>query len=116
MVAARCRLDHGGGTVGGEAGEEHRGLELGARHRQLVLDGTQRVAAADPQRGGARRRGLDLGAHELERYRHPAHRPAAQGLVAVEGRLERVPGEHPAEQPHRGSGVPAVEHPGGLGQ
>ena len=78
MIAARQRLDHGGAARRMHAGEQHRGLNLRRRYRQVVDDGQEIVRAAHHER--QRRMVLirvGLQAHGGERGQHPPHRTPA---------------------------------------
>ena len=97
VVAGRQRLDHAGLARGEERGEEQAGLDLGARHRQLVGDAVER-RALDLERRQALLAGAQPRSHQAERHGDAVDRAPADRLVAVErpGPL-RLPGE-PARQ------------------
>ena len=111
VVAARRRLDHRGRAVGQHAGDQHARLDLGARHRQDVLDAGQ-LGAADRERREAPVAGLHPGAHAPQRLGHPVHRPAADRLVAVERpHPPGLPGEPAGQQPHQRAELPTSISP-----
>ena len=108
-VIARGRgLDHARAALGAQRGEQHRGLHLRARHRQLVVDGAQRCAARDLDRRQAVLRG-DGRAHQPQRHGDALHRPLHQRRIADERRVERLRGQQSHEQTHRRAGVAHVQ-------
>ncbi len=111
MVASGFRLDHLGAGAGLQARQQHRRLHLGRGLGQPIGE-IGEVAALQGQRQpalGATRPGR---AHLAERPQHPAHRPAAQGFIAREGRREVEAGHRAHDQAHAGAGVAAVDHVG----
>ncbi len=91
VIAAGFLLDHGGDSRRGQTCQQHRRLDLCRRHRRTV-DDRQRIARAlqrhrQPSAVRARR---DTGAHQFQRIENPAHRPPAQGRIAVESRRNRT--------------------------
>ena len=62
VVARAHRLGDGGLAFGEEAGEQHAGLHLRARHRQVVIDGPQ-LGAVDFERRKLVFARLDVRAH-----------------------------------------------------
>ena len=56
----------------------------------------------------------DVGAHPAKRGRDPFHRPGREAPISPEHRLERGRRHEAGEEPHRGTGVAAVEVAIGL--
>jgi hypothetical protein len=109
VVAGGFRLDHLDPALGVQAGQQHGRLHLGRGHRQLVGQAAQ-VAALQGQRQAALVAAQPGGAHPGQRVQDPAHRPAAQGIVAGEGGAQRKARRRAHDQPHAGAGVAAVDH------
>jgi hypothetical protein len=116
VVAGRHRLlDDRHPVAGEEPGQEHARLHLGRCHRQAVGDGLDDARDAHAHRWAALGR-LERDAHLLERRRDPAHRPAADALVAVEHELAGLAGQDAWQEPHEGAGVVHVDALGGRAQ
>ena len=96
-------------AVGVEPGEQHRGLHLGARDRQGVVDRVERPAFDRERKVTVGR--LDPCPHPAERLGDPRHRPARERPVAREREGALLPGEDPGEQPDERAGVRAVDRP-----
>jgi hypothetical protein len=109
VVAGGFGLDHLDAALGVQAGQQHGRLHLGRGHRQLVGQAAQ-VAALQGQGQAALVAAQPGGAHAGQRIQHPAHRPAAQGIVAGEGGAQREARRRAHDQPHAGAGVAAVDH------
>ena len=111
VVAGRLLLDHGGRAGRGEAGQQHRRLELRRRHRRLVFD-RDRIARA------------------LQRHRQPAALARSRSVRAPIrssgsrmrriGRLRRLaspskvavigqPATAPIDQAAAGAGIAEIE-------
>ena len=115
MVTGGFRLDHLGAGAGLQAGQQHRRLHLGRGLGQPIGKVVE-ISALERQRQppiGAPRPGRP---HLAERPQHPAHRPAAQRLIAREGRREVEPSHGAHDQAHAGAGVAAIDHVGGFGK
>jgi hypothetical protein len=108
MISCGQRLEHAGRPVRVETGQQHGGLHLGARDVRLEDDRLDGGGAVNGQR---RRTGVrrDAGAHALERNDDPAHRPAAQRLVAGDRGGEPVCGQGAGHHPHRAAGITGIE-------
>ena len=109
VVARRARLDAPSSGRRAEAGEQDRGLHLGARDRQRVLDSRER--GRPRRRAAGCRRSCDRGAHLRERLDDAVHRAPRERFVADERRSSRLEGEDPGEQPGERARVAAVDRP-----
>ena len=107
MIPCRHILTNNRFSVGLDACEQDRALHLRARDRHAVID-RAKPAAGDEQRR-APLVALDLRTHARERLDHPAHRSAAQGLVAGDAGCKGVGREHTREQPESGARVAGIE-------
>jgi len=110
VVAGRRRLDDGRLARRVDAGEQHGGLHLRARHRQLVRQPAQGLDALDHERRVAFRR-HDVRAHPAQRLGDAFHRARAQRLVARQLEAAGLAGDDPGEQPHQRPGVGTVDGP-----
>ena len=106
-------LDHRGRPCGGQAGEQHAALHLGAGHRQPVLDARQASPTDSHRRPAPVAAALHRGAHGPQRVQHPAHRPAADRLVAVEDRPKVHPGQQAGQEADPRARVAHVQRPVG---
>ena len=109
MVARGRRLDDARRAVGVEAGEQHRALDLGARHVGLDSRSACRCRALRRVSGGRPSVGLDPRAHARQRLDDAAHRAARQRRVADHRRCETDAGQDARQQPHRRAGIAGVE-------
>jgi hypothetical protein len=111
MPRARARCDRASGhrcrSIRVQAGQEHRALDLRARHLRGIRDGFQR-RSIDRQRSVAVDR-CDPRAHLRKRVDHAPHRASGQRLVADEGRHERLGRQDSRQHSHRRSRVAGVE-------
>ncbi len=97
--------------VGRDAREQDGALDLRARHLRHVRDGVEGPAPHFQRRVPLV--GLEERAHGPQRVGDTFHRTTRQALVPGEDRLERGCRQHPREQPHRRTGVAAVQPLGG---
>ena len=109
-------LAHGGGAVGAEAGQEDRALDLGARHRQAVVDPVQPTTAHDQRRETTAVAAVDRGPHDPQRPGHAVHGAPARRSVADEHGQAVERGRPAGEQADPGAGVADVDHTVGLPQ
>ena len=114
MVAGGRGLAQGGSSLGAQARQDDRGLQLRRCHRRIVVDGLERPGSdfGDGQMLFTRR--LEANAHLHERCGNTTHGTGAQGIVAGERDLDIPRGEHAHEQARGGSGVPAIDIALGL--
>ncbi len=109
MLPGRHLLPHRRRPLGGQAGEQERPLDLGARNRKPVVDAHQSPAPHHQGRQPSAGAPVDAGAHRSQRLDHPVHGPASDGIVAGQDG-QAVDGRGPAgEQPDPGSGVADVD-------
>ena len=73
-----------------KSGEQDAGLDLGAGHRQLVIDGAQVGIAVNLERRKLVVAGGDLRTHLGERLHDASHGPAGEGLVAADAAGQRA--------------------------
>ena len=109
VVARRQRLlDRRLAALGEQPGEEHGGLHLRARDRELVRD---RPCSAPPSTvSGARPSVVSTVAPICrERLGDPLHRARAERLVAGELEAALLAGEQAGQQAHQRAGVAAVD-------
>ena len=116
VVAGGLWLLHPGDAACVQPRQQNGAFDLGARHGALPFEGAKRAAAKD-QRGervlpAAQRQCPHL-AQGVEDARHGT---AAQVLVSRQHAQERMTRQDAGEEPHRGAGVQAVEHPLGFRQ
>ncbi len=110
VVAAGLGLDHRGGARRGQPRQQHRGFDLGRRHRRAVEDRQRIARAIERQRQAAALLcGADPRAHQFQRIKHPPHRPAAQRRISVENSRNRAAGDSPHHQPASGTGIAEIE-------
>ncbi len=93
--------------LGGQAGEQDRAFDLGARHGQAVVDAPQRATADHEGREAPALAPVDPGPHLPQRLRHPIHGPAGDRPVAGED-AQAVQGRGPSGE--QADGRPRVAH------
>ena len=108
VVARAHRFRYRSHAVREQSGEKDGGLHLRAWHGQRVVDGRE-TRAVNLQRREASFARVNPRAHLRERVHHAAHRPAAQGSVALEGRPEFLSCQNPGEQAHRRARISGVQ-------
>ena len=109
VIARGLRLDHRRRTGRQQPGQQHAGLDLRRRDRQLVLDALQRAADHRERREAAVGR-LEPPAHAAERLGHAVDRAAPDRRVAVERPAAALLAREPArQQPHQRAGVADVD-------
>ncbi len=104
-------LAHGGLPCGEEARQQHRGLDLCARHLGDPGDPVEAAARHGQGREAACPAAGHPGAHGAQGRRDPVHGAGGEGRVAHEDGHACEPGCDPCEEPHARAGVPAVEGP-----
>ena len=109
MVATGRGLDHLGGAVSLEAGQDERGLHLGTRDTQVVHASDEIAAAHDERRQRAAGATVEAGTHRPQRLDDPRHRTLHQRLVAAEDREEGAAREQAGQQPDARARIPAVD-------
>ncbi len=114
VIAAGNRFAHGRAPARAEPGEEQRRLDLGARHRQAVVE-PAKARATDDERSPPLCARQHAGAHALEGLDDARHGPRAQRRIPGQDGEARPGGQDPGEETHRGAGVAAVDHLLGLG-
>ena len=108
VIARERRLRHVRAAARGETRQQDRGFHLRARHRQTVVNAPQMRRTTNQDRWPPLLR-LDSRSHHLQRHGDSLHRPAHEGLVADERRVEILRREQPHHQAHGGTGIAHVE-------
>jgi hypothetical protein len=116
VIAGRDRFDHSGDARRIEPGQQHRGLDLGGRHRHPIAYriGGVRPVQADRQPVAVLR--LHLNAHLAQRIKDAAHRALHQRGVPGETGFHVVDAGKPHDEAHAGAGIAEIQHALGFEQ
>ena len=94
--------------LGGDTGQQHGRLDLGAGHRGRVLDAAEGATGDLEGRQVPLAHAGKLRPHAAERIGHPVHGPGPQRVVAGEGGGARHRGGQAGQEAHPRTGVAQV--------
>ena len=117
MVAGECGLGQDQGRSGLEARQQQRGLDLGRGHIRIVPTSSEGAATAHRERcQRAVPAPVEACPEAPQGLGDAVHGATTQRRVTGQHDVHGLARQQSAEQPHRGAGVPTVQHDARFGE